>query len=440
MNKIFGKKKDRPSSASDSTLRVPPSPIKGFSSTERMTTSTSYSSRSTTSTKVTSTSTAIVDYGGTFPRQAYKPVYERTQEWSNKFDRGAPFRHSTTPGTNVFAYPPRKASVPSGSYQPLATSYARSSPNPVSSVSYQPTTTAFTRPPPSPLTRPSTQTDATPFKITSTLFNSPHRRPVNPLDLENVLHVKVTKCRRPVDHTQSKIPSYSTNSKGKRGSLLVINNMKFQKHEKERKGAEKDVRNMDELFRQMNFERTIKSNLIKKDMESTLKAYSKKNFNQFDVNVIVMMSHGCGDSNSDSTKIIGTDGQSLATTEVISYFTNSNCPSLAGKPKIFIFQCCRGNQERIYTDAKSILIPSEGDMLLAYATIPGFVSYREEFIGSWYIQAICKVFMANAHDTHVEDMLKMVDGALANKAGEHNRAQTSSYENRGFKCCYLNPI
>lgn len=60
-----------------------------------------------------------------------------------------------------------------------------------------------------------------------------------------------------------------------------------------------------------------------------------------DVGVVVIMSHGHGEVRSDSTQISGTDGEMLETTWIISQFHTATCPGLAGKPKIFIFQCCR---------------------------------------------------------------------------------------------------
>lgn len=46
--------------------------------------------------------------------------------------------------------------------------------------------------------------------------------------------------------------------------------------------------------------------------------------------------------------------------------------------------------------------------------------------------------MEHAHDTDVENLLKIVDTNLEKTYVEHR--QTSSYENRGFKRCFLNPI
>jgi hypothetical protein len=48
------------------------------------------------------------------------------------------------------------------------------------------------------------------------------------------------------------------------------------------------------------------------------------------------------------------------------------------------------------------------DILIGYSTLPGFLSNRDIQLGTWYIQAICKVFKERACNMDIEDMLKMV--------------------------------
>lgn len=67
------------------------------------------------------------------------------------------------------------------------------------------------------------------------------------------------------------------------------------------------------------------------------------------------------------------------------YFTATQCPTLAGKPKLFFIQACQGDQldagvtliNRTETDSgdysMSYKIPIHADFLIAYSTIPGTV-------------------------------------------------------------------
>lgn len=47
--------------------------------------------------------------------------------------------------------------------------------------------------------------------------------------------------------------------------------------------------------------------------------------------------------------------------------------------------------------------------------------------------------MDHAHDTDVENLLKKVSHSLENQRSGIRSAQASTFQNVGFKTCYLNP-
>ncbi|CAG9854076.1 unnamed protein product [Phyllotreta striolata] len=235
------------------------------------------------------------------------------------------------------------------------------------------------------------------------------------------------------------VPTYEMKARRK-GMALIINNVHFDKKTDERKGAEFDEINLKNLLKEMGFEVKSHSNQTVSKMKEKIKNFSKdKSLQNVNVSLVVMMSHGTNKKNGlpmpgNYTEVIGTDGKGLAVDEVLAEFTGENCKGMKGKPKIFIFQCCRGARSEYQVDAMPFgIAKNHADMLVAYSTLPGLYSLRDIKKGSIYIQTICHVFQQHSRNLDVESLLKIVDSELAKKG----HVQTSSYENRGFKTCFL---
>ncbi|XP_008579877.1 PREDICTED: caspase-10, partial [Galeopterus variegatus] len=129
--------------------------------------------------------------------------------------------------------------------------------------------------------------------------------------------------------------------------------------------------------------------------------------------VFCVLSHG------KPGAVYSSDGALIPIREIMSHFTAQQCPGLAHKPKLFFIQACQGIKEQpfmsIETDAvnpehTSLLpkdsIPVEADFLLGLATVPGYVSFRHQKEGSWYIQSLCN-HLKNLVPRH-EDILSIL--------------------------------
>uniref|UniRef100_A0A914HLV7 Caspase family p20 domain-containing protein n=1 Tax=Globodera rostochiensis TaxID=31243 RepID=A0A914HLV7_GLORO len=103
-----------------------------------------------------------------------------------------------------------------------------------------------------------------------------------------------------------------------RGYALIINNYDFEGGE-QRQGSNVDVANITFLLDQLGY----------RVYENTKKQHSA---------VVVLMSHGAYD------KVYGVDGHSIDLHTFIGCLNAENCPRLRGKPKIMIFQACRGDE------------------------------------------------------------------------------------------------
>lgn len=180
----------------------------------------------------------------------------------------------------------------------------------------------------------------------------------------------------------------------------------------------------------------------------------------YDICFVFIMSHGSEDLNT--TIVYGTDGKYLRDNEIEDFFINKNCPLFKGKPKVIIYQVCRGHDldigvtEKTQYDGKcnhpnvadkvkkqTARMPVSRrpveDMLIGHATMQGSKAHRDPFRGTWYIELICKNFMEFAKVEPVDNLLMKVDSELRRRVSEYNTVQTSEQTVKGFNKLYLNP-
>jgi Caspase domain len=108
---------------------------------------------------------------------------------------------------------------------------------------------------------------------------------------------------------------------------------------------------------------------------------------------------------------------------ILINFTAEKCPSLAGKPKMFFVQACRGQkldngvELRTETDASdqsmSFKIPTYADFLIAFSTIPAYYSFRNPTKGGRFVQALCEELNRNGRDDDLLSILTNVKRMVA---------------------------
>ncbi|KAJ8946902.1 hypothetical protein NQ318_008258 [Aromia moschata] len=253
---------------------------------------------------------------------------------------------------------------------------------------------------------------------------------------------------------------YNSRSK-KRGRLLIINNYDYKVDSKYRNGAIVDNENLHELFKQMGgWEIHHHNNKTAEEMRNIIKNFAEDSEGRhFDICCVIIMGHGSEMSNK--TIIYGLDDDYIYANYVQEQFANDVCRAYRGKPKIFLFQVCRGSSldhtirhttetDSIFRDTVDTVvmtnaekltanIRTQEDMLIGYATLDGYKAHRDKYRGSWYIELICEKFMKYAHNHSVEDLLSLVDQALRTRMSESETMQTAEHHVKGFKKLYLNP-
>ncbi|XP_067405013.1 caspase-8-like [Emydura macquarii macquarii] len=181
------------------------------------------------------------------------------------------------------------------------------------------------------------------------------------------------------------------------GYCVILNNSDFQNPEETRRGTDKDAEALKQVFDWLQFETVEHQNLEAKQIYEQIQKYSSLDHSNMDCFVCCILSHG------EKGKVRGTDWNSASIKDLVSCFTGSNCPSLAGKPKLFFIQACQGKMgqksipvdedfpQGLETDAFPLpSIPDWSDMLIGMATVEDFECYRCIERGSAYIQCLCK--------------------------------------------------
>ncbi|XP_072036336.1 caspase-3-like isoform X1 [Amphiura filiformis] len=259
-----------------------------------------------------------------------------------------------------------------------------------------------------------------------------------------------------------------------RGLAYIINNKHFRTM-KTRQGTDVDKRNLEAVFQQLGFNVDTHEDLRAGQMKHNLKELARSNHSTFDCLVVAILSHGIEGG------ILGIDEGLVRIEDIINPFSGQNCPTMAGKPKLFFLQACRGerfdsgveatdstdaavvnNEESMNQpdrqedvppvndsgdsivnpeeEAQRLLtlefeatdswrarskLPNQSDMLLAFATVPGYVSWRNSERGSWFVQALCETLVEFSRKEDLLSIMTMVNNKVAkafeSSTGKHKQ-------------------
>jgi len=150
---------------------------------------------------------------------------------------------------------------------------------------------------------------------------------------------KARTCHKVSAQSDAHEPKYNMDGNG---LCLIINNKRFINPKLNRSGAEVDERRLVSTFKNLDYDVWVRRNLNSDDLEALPSTIAKtKNFKNYKILIFVVMSHG------GPGKVYGTDDISVNILRSIEHpFQSTNCPTLAGKPKLFFYQACRGNRNQ----------------------------------------------------------------------------------------------
>ncbi|KAJ7408087.1 Caspase-8 [Willisornis vidua] len=171
------------------------------------------------------------------------------------------------------------------------------------------------------------------------------------------------------------------------------------------------------VFKWLQFETVEHMDLEAKEIYRKVKEYSERDHSNMDCFICFIFSHG------EKDKIKGVDDEFVNIKELVSCFSESNCPSLAGKPKVFFIQAWQGSvghpgvpgEADFSGDAETDAIPLTStrdlaDILVAMSTLQGSLFFHSSETGSLYIQYLCdKMELLCPGGTDLETILVTVN-------------------------------
>lgn len=230
------------------------------------------------------------------------------------------------------------------------------------------------------------------------------------------------------------------------GICLLINNVEFKKNRKyevherrtnlnkniqnskdkhklprldlnDRVGSNLDADKLERLFNNFDFEVQRHNDLDQRGILRVVTEVSSNDHSAYDCFLLIILSHG------DNGCVFGVDGFSVDISTIQQKFVAQNCTSLADKPKIFIIQACQGTKAMpsvapdsdIYHDGpqpENLInksVPNKADFLVAYSTVPGFLSYRSRMSGTYFVKEIVEIFKKNYERQDLLSMMIMVN-------------------------------
>ncbi|CAL4121132.1 unnamed protein product [Meganyctiphanes norvegica] len=214
-------------------------------------------------------------------------------------------------------------------------------------------------------------------------------------------------------------PDYNM-SQDKRGYAIIFKQQKYNRNgPKERNCASYDANECSKTFKTLGFEVHEYSDLTKQEFLNTLDDISEWQHENCDSLAVIFMSHGTYENKEE---YIWLKDDKVPTSKLWNCFTPDKCMQLAGKPKMFFIQACRGVEAEKVINLKTdsvdsvkqeddYTIPFHSDMLIMWASYPEMVSFRRKtdekytIKGSVFLHFLCQVL---ARDYAMEDLYSML--------------------------------
>ncbi|XP_011499428.1 PREDICTED: caspase-1-like isoform X2 [Ceratosolen solmsi marchali] len=221
-----------------------------------------------------------------------------------------------------------------------------------------------------------------------------------------------------------------------RGKCIIFNHEHFDMGFETREGSSADARRIELTFQGLGFTVEICDDYEHSSIINKINKLSEEDHTENDCICIFVLTHGLQNDFICAKDVV------YKLDSIWKPFTADRCSTLAGKPKLFFFQACRGDKldggvkmqrsGTTETDSSttSYKIPTHADFLFAHSTVEGFFSWRNPEEGTWFVQSLCDVIDKHASTTDLSKMLTMTARKVATDFASYNNLDPTLHDQK----------
>ena len=206
---------------------------------------------------------------------------------------------------------------------------------------------------------------------------------------------------------------------GCHGLAIIITNKNFSENPT-RPGTGVDEENLKVMLCFLGYKVHIYRDVDSKGMFSIFKKVQQFDHTPYDSFICCILSHGTKDA------VLASNSIQVNIADLTGELNGDKCPKLAGKPKLFFIQACRGDelQKRITVDGETL--PNTSDFFFSFAVPLGYRAFQHKEKGSWYVTELCRAIGEHAVYAPLIEMMHLVHQRVAKKCVRFGRGENET--------------
>ncbi|KAM6432114.1 caspase-3-like [Liasis olivaceus] len=220
-------------------------------------------------------------------------------------------------------------------------------------------------------------------------------------------------------------------------AVIIVNYQFYQTEERliSREGAKREANKLFKALSNCNYDVKLFLDLTAKEIEDVYEKESQAEHGDYFVSIL--SSHG------EEGNIIDCNGQAVQLTRIFKILSRERCPHLAGKPKIFFIQACRGDRidDGIYLETDSsapaadcfshyLSIPENTAVM--FSCSPGYASFCNQW-ESMFLRALLELLDGNERKLEVTSLMTWINWKVA----FHSEAKGPKYKGKKEMPCFV---